>query len=699
MSGAERQLRGDIEGLRAIAVLSVLLYHIGVGSLSGGFAGVDVFFVISGYLITSLLLKEVERTGRVSLLDFYSRRARRLLPAATVVLVVTGLAGLRVLTVDQYRNLGVDIAAAAGYVLNWVLAGRAVDYLAEDAGASPLQHFWSLSVEEQFYVVWPVLLIVIAVVARRVRWSFRTLAFVVLGVLSVASLVYSSRHTGSSPATAYFITTTRVWELGVGALLAILTPVVARLPRVWAHLSGWAGVGLIALTLVVVSTATPWPGTAAMLPVMGTALVICGGCIALDTPVARLLGVRPMRWIGGLSYSIYLWHWPLIVLAKDHWPDLSQPKVALVGLASVPLAWLTRHLVEDPVRFNRAVLAKPGRSLIIGAVGMGLSFGVAWVVVRQVPPLVEATAQQTGAIALVADPNVEGVPTMIDDPSAVFDVTGPLSPDPAVAVQDTPAFYADGCQADEFSSDIVEGCVYGAGPVEVAIVGDSKMGQWMPAIDLIGAREGWRTQLYLKSACAFTAYMTSLKGSAYESCQTFGKKVVDRLTTPGQVPDIVFISQGRSGNRGIVKVDPGFVDGTVEYWQRLIDAGATVVVLADNPWSVSGAIVGTKMPGYECMQLHRDDYSQCTYRQNRGGGTAAMEQAAERVPAASLVNINTWVCPTQLDLCPSAIGGRLVFRQGSHLTASYARSLAPILERSLKDPGITNGTMPLVAPG
>jgi hypothetical protein len=337
--------------------------------------------------------------------------------------------------------------------------------------------------------------------------------------------------------------------------------------------------------------------------------------------------------------------------------------------------------------------------LIIGAVGMGLSFGVAWVVVRQVPPLVEATAQQTGAIALVADPNVEGVPTMIDDPSAVFDVTGPLSPDPAVAPLDLPRYYAAGCQVGSTSTSWRANCVFGAGAVDVAVVGDSKMGQWMPAIDLIGAREGWRTQLYLKSACSFTSYMTKNKGADYESCHTFGRNVVDHLTTPGQVPDIVFISQGRSGNRGLGKVDPGFVDGMVEYWQRLVDAGATVVVIADNPASISGAIVGTKMPGYECMQLHSDDYSQCTYRQNRGGGTAAMEQAAERVPAASLVNINTWVCPTQLDLCPSAIGGRLVFRQGSHLTASYARSLAPILERSLKDPGITNGTMPLVAPG
>lgn len=693
------QLRGDIEGLRSIAVLSVLLYHIGVSKLSGGFAGVDVFFVISGFLITSLLLKEVERSGRVSISEFYSRRARRLLPAATVVLVATGVAGLVVLSASQFRDLGIDIAAAAGYVLNWVLASRSVDYLAEDAGASPLQHFWSLSVEEQFYVGWPLLLMAAAFIARRVKWSFRTLSFVILAVIFVASLWWSFVHTASSPATAYFVTTTRVWELGAGALLAILAPWVATLGRRFAHVASLMGIALIGLTLVVVSTSTAWPGKAALLPVVGTAAVIAAGCASLDTPVARLLGIPPMRWVGGLSYSIYLWHWPLIVLAKAHWPGLGTAQVALVGLASIPLAWLTRHLVEDPVRFSRYVTARVGTSLVIGAVGMALSFVLAFVVVRQAPELKAATADQVGAVGLIADPSVSGVPSMIADPSAQYTATGPLSPEPEVATLDVPELYARNCQQDSFGSIPVPGCVFGDpnGTVRVAVVGDSKMGQWLSALETIAVQEHWRLELYLKSACSFTSAMTRADGKDYTSCQEFGSATLAALTAPGAAPDLVFVSQGRSRRSGNGDVEPEFVAGMVEYWSALAKGGATMIAIADNPLPRSKDLPGGP-PVYECVQRERADYRACSFARNDGRGTPSLEAAVQQVPGSVFVNLNEWICPPA-DMCPPAIGGRLILRQGSHVTDSYVRSLAPILARELQAAGVVQGEMPLVPAG
>ena len=696
---APTQLRGDIEGLRAIAVLSVLLFHIGVSKLSGGFAGVDVFFVISGFLITSLLLKEVERSGRVSIGEFYSRRARRLLPAATVVLVATALAGLVVLSADRFHDLGVDVAAAAGYVLNWVLASRSVDYLAEDAGASPLQHFWSLSVEEQFYVGWPLLLMAAAFVARRVKWSFRTLSFVLLSAIFVASLWWSVVRTAASPATAYFVTTTRVWELGGGALLAILSPWVATLGRRFAQATSLVGIALIGLTLVVVSTATAWPGKAALLPVVGTTAVIAAGCASLDTPVARLLGMRPMRWVGGLSYSIYLWHWPLIVLAKAHWPGLSTAQVALVGLTSIPLAWLTRHLVEDPVRFSRFVTAKMGRSLFIGGAGMALSFAVAVVVVQQAPVLKAATADQTGAVALIADPATAGVPAMIADPTSQFTSTGSLSPEPDVATLDVPDIYARKCQQDSFGATLIPNCVFGDvnGTVRVAVVGDSKMGQWLPALESIALQEHWRLELYVKSACSFTAFMTRNNGQDYTSCQRFGSSTLAALTAPGAVPDLVFISQGRSRSGGAGKVQPEFLAGMVEYWTALTDAGAKVVAIADNPLPRSKDLPGGP-PVYACVQREQADYRACSYTRNEGGGTPAMQAAVQQVPGSVFVNLNDWVCPPG-GMCPPAIGGRLILRQGSHLTASYVKSLAPLLARELQAAGVVQGEMPLVPVG
>ncbi len=689
------QLRGDIEGLRAIAVLSVLLFHIGVSKLSGGFAGVDVFFVISGFLITSLLLKEVERTGRVSIGEFYSRRARRLLPAATVVLVATGLAGLVVLSADQFHDLGVDVAAAAGYVLNWVLASRSVDYLAEDAGASPLQHFWSLSVEEQFYVGWPLLLMLTAWVAQRVKWTFRTLAFVLLAAVFAASLWWSVRQTASTPATAYFVTTTRVWELGAGALLAILSPWVSTLGRWFARAASTVGIALIGLTLVVVSTGTAWPGKAALLPVVGTTAVIAAGCASLETPVARLLGVRPMRWVGGLSYSIYLWHWPLIVLASAHWPGLSTARLALVGLASIPLAWLTRHLVEDPVRFSKVVTAKVSRSLMIGAAGMAVSFLVAVIVLEQVPHLKAPTADQPGALALVADRQVSGVPPMIADPSSTYTVNDPLVPEPALAPIDIPDYYADNCQQDSFAVAPSPRCTYGDrnGTIDVAVVGDSKMGQWVPALEVIAAQEHWRLQLYLKSACTFTSFLTRSKGKDYSSCQEYGRATMAALTQPGAVPDIVFVSQGRSQSDGKSKVQAEYLAGMVEYWATLAEAGAKVVAIADNPLPRAKDVPGG-LPVYACVQRQQADYRACSYTSNAGSGTPAMQAAVQQVPGSVLLNLNDWICPPG-GMCPPAIGGRLILRQGSHLTASYVKSLAPLMARELQSVGVVKSEMPL----
>ena len=213
-----RQIRLDIEGMRTIAVGAVLFGHAGVPFMAGGFVGVDVFFVLSGFLITGLLAREVSRTGRVNLANFWARRMKRLLPASAAVLVFSAMVAYLYLPITQRKDFGGDIISAALYVVNWRLADRGVDYLAEDIGKSPVQHYWSLAVEEQFYVVWPILMLIIGVVAAK-RWKQG--AFVVLGIATVASFVYSVQQTADSPATAYFVSTTRIWELGLGALLAL----------------------------------------------------------------------------------------------------------------------------------------------------------------------------------------------------------------------------------------------------------------------------------------------------------------------------------------------------------------------------------------------------------------------------------------------------------------------------------------------
>ncbi|MBA4085469.1 MAG: acyltransferase [Kytococcus sp.] len=485
----KKNLRGDIEGLRAVAVGTVLLYHVGIPFIPGGFVGVDIFFVISGFLITSLLLREAVRTGGISIGDFYARRARRLLPAASVVLLFTAVAGWLVLPGPDRLNLGTDVIAATFYVINWALALRSVDYLAEDAAPSALQHYWSLSVEEQFYVVWPLIIIAGLFLARRTRMRPKPLLFGILGIIAAASLVYSVLHTRSDPATAYFYTTTRVWELAIGALLAFLVLRLTALPRLAAELLGGVGLLMILWSAFFLTSKTPWPGSWALVPTLGAACIIAAGCSTQATATARLLSLKPMVWIGGLSYAIYLWHWPLITLAQSAYPEVRIRHLVVLGIVSIVLAWLTKHLVEDPIRFHPGLSAKASRGLLFGLASMIVTALVGTAVWATVPKLDE-NAKVTGATSLVANPESDDW-TIREDLDQVVTNSGAVTPDPAVAPEDVPSYYDDDCQVQPGDSAVDTSCVYGAedGDKTIAMLGDSKMGQWFPAVESIAGSE------------------------------------------------------------------------------------------------------------------------------------------------------------------------------------------------------------------
>ncbi|HZC27156.1 MAG TPA: acyltransferase, partial [Actinopolymorphaceae bacterium] len=266
--------RADIEGLRATAVLLVLAYHAGIPLFAGGFVGVDVFFVISGFLITGLIVREVQQTGRLSLARFYARRARRLLPATAVVLTAVAVLTVVILPPIRRSSVAMDLAASSLYAINWRLAGEAVDYMASEQAASPVQHFWSLAVEEQFYLVWPVLILALVWWHRRSGWSLRRTLLAGLAVLAIPSLVWSVTLTHSVPGRAYLVSTTRAWELGIGAAVAVGATGLARLPRRVRWLGGWVGAGAIVVAALTYDSSTLFPGYAALLPTLGAALVI-----------------------------------------------------------------------------------------------------------------------------------------------------------------------------------------------------------------------------------------------------------------------------------------------------------------------------------------------------------------------------------------------------------------------------------------
>ncbi|MDC5696752.1 acyltransferase [Intrasporangium calvum] len=664
-------MRGDIEGLRSIAVLFVLIYHLGVDRLSGGFAGVDVFFVISGFLITSGLLTEAERSGTVSLLRFYARRARRLLPAATVVLVVTALVGWQVMPKSQWSDLSTDVIAAALYVVNWALAFRAVDYLAEDAAVSPVQHYWSLSVEEQFYVVIPVMMLVLAWVARRFGFSIRRIITIALAVIVAVSLIYSIRHTDSAPQTAYFYSTTRAWELGIGSLLACAVPLLKRMADRTALLVAAAGLALVIGSGLVISTKTPWPGSAALFPTIGTAAVIAAGVANPLTPVGRLLSIRPMVWIGGLSYSIYLWHWPLIILS-GYVVDLTRWHKVLIAVASVGLAWLSKHLIEDPIRFGPLFARRTAPTLAMGAAGMALSLVAASVVYAQAPRLEQRPSEARGAVAL-GPPEENGSAAATPDLTSQITRSGKLYPEPALAPQDIPAYYADECQVQVGVTDFDPSCVYGDpnGSITVALTGDSKMGQWFDVINAVAKDQGWRLELYLKSTCGLNPEQPA------EDCRAFNVKVMDWLTSPEGKVDIMMTSAGR----GYASKLDAYVAGYDAYWKRLEAVGTRVVAVSDTPGAGSP-------PRYECAEENPDDLLECAFRASDGQGTAALREAAQLDRERVWLDLNPWVCPEIGGKCPVAVGGVLIYRQGSHVTKTYADTMRPIIEDLLAKRGL-----------
>ncbi|UZJ24568.1 acyltransferase [Rhodococcus antarcticus] len=351
--------RTDIQGLRALAVGLVIVYHLLPDRLSGGFVGVDVFFVISGYLIIGTLHREVVRTGRIDLPAFYARRVRRLVPAATVVLVATVVLTVLLLPVSRWRPVALDVAASALQVQNWALAYGSTDYAAATQAVSPLQHYWSLAVEEQFYLVTPVVMVLaVALAARNKRVPAPRAAVGAVLLLGATSFVYSVLHSWSDPAQAYFVTTTRMWELVLGGALA-MAPVRPWVPGVARIVLGWAGLALVLGAALTFTTSSAFPGWIALLPTMGTAMVLFSGSAATGASapgsVGALLSVRPATWIGDISYSLYLWHWPVLVFylaASDRESPDDLGVVMVLALSLVAAAWSART-VENRFRHVR----------------------------------------------------------------------------------------------------------------------------------------------------------------------------------------------------------------------------------------------------------------------------------------------------------------------------------------------------------
>ncbi len=663
--------RFDIEGLRAVAVVAVLLYHAGFGLFDGGFIGVDVFFVVSGFLITGTLLREAEETGSVSLSGFYARRVRRLLPASSLVLMATAVIVRFLLPVVRQRTFGLDIAAAAGYFVNWRFGFRSVDYLAEDIGASVVQHFWSLSVEEQFYAFWPVMVLVLVLAARRKGETLtRVLGLALLPIVAL-SFVWSVASTASNPSFAFFDTTTRIWQLGVGGAVAVFAPQLGAI-----KMRAKSGLGVVGLVMVVssvigVSPEVGWPGWLALFPTLGTAGVIVAGIGNGGSTIARVLGAKLPVWIGGISYPLYLWHWPVLLAGQHLGYKSATAGLALVTISIVP-AWATKKWVEDPIRFSPVLVSSNTKSLVmgLGLTVLGLSMAIA---------AGASQSQNSGGVSSISPSADAGGNREL---AAVVVDAGALVPLPSRAPFDFPQAHYEGCQVGR-STEEPSWCEFGdtTSSFRVVAIGDSKILQWYAALEAAGVARGWRMEMATKSGCWFSRAHQIKDGAFYPGCSEWNQTVFESLVE--DPPDVVITSHAASLGflQPIDDVDGATSraasDGLALLWEDLEALGIEVVVLLDNPHPPSP-------PRYECVAEHPEDLTACDFdRQDGIEESAAPTQlaAAEAVPGVVVIDLTDLLC--RPDVCPVVIGNILVYRQSHHVTETYVKAISSLFEEAM----------------
>ncbi|MGY4711340.1 acyltransferase family protein [Mycolicibacterium sp. CBM1] len=706
--------RPDIEGLRAVAVLGVVMFHAAVPGIGGGYVGVDVFFVISGFLITGLLWREVSGTGSVRLRTFYGARARRLLPASAAVGVITMVVSVLVLPPLRVPTVLYDGIASALYVGNYWFILDNINYFADSLTPSPFLHYWSLGVEEQFYLVWAPLMLGTAWAIRRFRRdrvraiaSSRRPYLIVLGLVAAMSFALSLVITYVVPPAAFFSLPTRAWQLAVGGLVALTALEWQRLSPRLAAVGGWAGLALIVLGCVWFTATTPFPGTAALLPTLGAALVIGTGCATTTKGCGQLLSTSPMRAVGRISYSWYLWHWPVLVLAPvllGHPLELAERVVA--ALLAAGLAWLTLRYLENPLRFAPQIRDFPWRSLGLGAVATAVAVFVGLGLLKAVPTPVGRGAPAT-PMAFTITPALAAGSDMAAYDAAVTRTFAQVQSALAAALTNKPVpsnlappldnltgeqrnLTYNGCLRTPYESGQPD-CAMGdtSSDTTVALIGDSHVAMWTPAFQELAAQRHWRLQLMAKEACPImdVAVGTALRRliESVQYCQNWRAAVMARLKA--QPPRLVVVSVFRGYGydemmTGFKAYNPAWIESLARLVRSLREIGTQVLVL--------GPIASPHVNVPICLSGHLDDATACALSRTSAvdqSGIAA-EAAATATGGGQYADLSDLFCTP--DRCPVVVGNTLIYMDVSHLSIPYSRQLAPAIG-ALTDRALAHG--------
>jgi peptidoglycan/LPS O-acetylase OafA/YrhL len=641
--------RPDIEGLRGIAVLIVVLFHCGLPGFAGGFVGVDVFFVLSGFLITGILVGEIQRTSKLNLLQFYARRVRRLLPAFSLTLIVVLLTGAVVLAPRELDLAGHASRAAAFYVSNIFFDINAGDYFAADVKSNPMLHTWSLAVEEQFYLFWPLLILL------SLQWwkSMKALVAVLSG-LTIISLGVGIWFTANGGTFAFYELPARAWEFGIGALAVLLPRGTLKIP-----LGGWLAVGWLgvlsilgAAHFIVIMGNTSFPGWLALIPVLGTAAVLIAGTEHPNRGVAVVLSSAPLQMLGRLSYSWYLWHWPFLVFSTAVLPNITSAGKGVVAAVSLVVAGVSYHFVENPIRFHPALLKRP-------AVSVGLAGAVTLCL------LGAAMLSMWFATQLAKQPKMETITAAIDDITRLP---------------------REECVGRKQSTE-VKLCHFGdrSSGINIVLFGDSHAIQWFNPLEQIAVSNGWKLTTVVKSSCpAFDIEPVGVSAGEVASCAGWRAEAVERIVALR--PAMVFMGNLTSSRGQKDRSNPAITfsldelhDGTRRTLQDL--KGLRVVIMRDTPYfpydiptCLARSVRHSWYPENSCEADRSIVLNPAVFESEQAG--------AHGLSNVYFIDMTDRIC--KRDTCGPVQGDAVIYRDHHHLTGNFADSLMTVLAVELR---------------
>ena len=638
--------RADIQALRALAIASVVIYHLWPTHFKSGFIGVDIFFVISGFLITGQLWREVEATGRVKFSQFWARRARRLLPASLLVIAVTSIVILVFVPPLGYLSFVDETIGSVSYVQNWVLAIKATDYLQSNTANSPFLHFWSLSVEEQFYVFWPLilgcLLLLTRIRATAIRINAKFAIILGLAAIFVFSLGYSIFLTSAEPELAYFSTFTRAWEFAAGALVAVLFSG----KRLNQHLKAvliWVGIALFAYSFLRFNARTPFPSYWAAVPVFGAVAFLLGGDSRSFLAPRWLFKFWPIRFLGDISYSLYLWHWPIIVLAP--WvlrQNLTTADRVAIIFVAILLGWCSKRFVEDPIRFG-ALAKKPPRTQLLAA-------GAAMVLV---------VAVSLGGAAFAQ--------TRVDSSWSDKHLNPPISK----VSRDYPHIEHTVCRVQKNDANFSY-CIKGdpKGKVVIGLFGDSHARQYFDPIEAIALAHHFKLIVASKNACPLADAATLPSGVAHPSCTAWNQKL-EAFLAAGPKVDLIINSTSSYVTGNFAETSKAYVTEV----KRVVARGTRWLAILDNPKPLASFITCVESAG-------QSSATSCGLSRQHGMTPAdLLAPAVKGLPGVTFADYTDAYCPDQY--CPPVINNIVVYRDDSHISATFSMTLKGRLEASI----------------